>query len=102
MCAVNEHDWALIELRPQGGGSLPGARCVCGRCGAPALVAFSGKRQWVELLNTGRPRAQWVKTVPLGPQSLRAQVRAQALQGLFLQCLSGRCLCRLALAASMK
>ncbi|KAK9833304.1 hypothetical protein WJX81_004791 [Elliptochloris bilobata] len=47
--------------------------CVCGRCGAPAVVAFSGKRQWVELLNTGRPRAQWVKTVPLGPQDLRPQ-----------------------------
>lgn len=53
-------------------------RCTCGQCGAPALVAFSGKRQWVELLNTGRARAQWVKTVPLGPQSLRPQVRVQA------------------------
>ena len=58
-------------------GLCPAPGACGGRCGAPALVAFSGKRQWVELLNTGRPRAQWVKTVPLGPQSLRPQVRAQ-------------------------
>lgn len=49
-------------------------RCMCGRCGAPAVVAFSGKRQWVELLNTGRPRAHWVKTVPLGLQTQRPEV----------------------------
>lgn len=30
------------------------AGCVCGRCGAPSIVAFSGKRQFVELLNVGR------------------------------------------------
>lgn len=27
------------------------AGCKCGRCGAPALVAFTGKRQYLELLN---------------------------------------------------
>lgn len=27
------------------------AGCVCGRCGAPCIVAFSGKRQYLELLN---------------------------------------------------
>lgn len=27
------------------------AGCTCGMCGAPALVAFTGKRQFLELLN---------------------------------------------------
>ncbi|GFH08180.1 UDG domain-containing protein [Haematococcus lacustris] len=28
--------------------------CTCGLCGAPALVAFTGKRQYMELLNFGK------------------------------------------------
>lgn len=28
--------------------------CVCGKCGAPSIVAFSGKRQYLELMNLRR------------------------------------------------
>jgi hypothetical protein len=41
---------------------------VCGKCSAPALVAFSGKKQYVELLNIGRKGAAKIKTVELGRQ----------------------------------
>jgi hypothetical protein len=27
--------------------------CTCGRCGAPGIIAFSGKRQFAELFSTG-------------------------------------------------
>ncbi|GLC44399.1 uracil DNA N-glycosylase Thp1 [Pleodorina starrii] len=42
--------------------------CTCGRCGAPSLVAFSGKRHYLELLNVGRAPRDRVKTVEHGPQ----------------------------------
>ena len=32
------------------------ACCACGRCGAPALAAFSGKRQFAELFGGGAAR----------------------------------------------
>ncbi|KXZ56817.1 hypothetical protein GPECTOR_1g736 [Gonium pectorale] len=43
--------------------------CTCGLCGAPRLVAFSGKRQFLELLNVGRSGRDRAKTVEFGPQS---------------------------------
>mmetsp|Transcript_30374 Transcript_30374/g.78014 ORF Transcript_30374/g.78014 Transcript_30374/m.78014 type:complete len:149 (+) Transcript_30374:269-715(+) len=42
--------------------------CSCGECGAPRLVAFPGKRQYLELLNIGRRGASKVKTVEFGVQ----------------------------------
>ncbi|GLI69099.1 hypothetical protein VaNZ11_013645 [Volvox africanus] len=44
--------------------------CSCGLCGAPSLVAFSGKRHYLELLNVGKPPRERVKTVEHGPQKL--------------------------------
>ena len=49
-------------------------RCTCGKCGAPALVAFSGKRQWSELINTGRKGKSKVAKFDVGPQSMRPEV----------------------------
>jgi hypothetical protein len=43
------------------------AGCTCGQCGAPALVGFSGKRQYLELMNVRRARK--VQTVDVGPQA---------------------------------
>ncbi|KAF6266407.1 hypothetical protein COO60DRAFT_1697378 [Scenedesmus sp. NREL 46B-D3] len=49
--------------------------CRCGRCGAPALVAFTGKRHYLELLNiddAGQQRKGKARiasaAVALGPQ----------------------------------
>ncbi|EFJ51932.1 hypothetical protein VOLCADRAFT_116135 [Volvox carteri f. nagariensis] len=44
--------------------------CTCGCCGAPCFVAFSGKRQFLELLNVDRAPRDRVKTVEHGPQVL--------------------------------
>ena len=45
--------------------------CVCGKCGAPRIVAFTGKRQYIEVLNASRRAAgdKPAKTVPIGIQS---------------------------------
>ncbi|KAG2442614.1 hypothetical protein HXX76_002699 [Chlamydomonas incerta] len=44
--------------------------CSCGRCGAPRLVAFTGKRQFLELMNVGagpaRPRYGRQAALPPG------------------------------------
>jgi len=49
--------------------------CTCGQCGAPRLFGFTGKRQYVELLNAGyRNKSLGMKkvtTVGLGPQQVR-------------------------------
>lgn len=45
-----------------------GPRCTCGTCGAPAVVAFSGKRQYSELLNFRRKGKHRIKNLPLGRQ----------------------------------
>lgn len=50
-------------------------RCKCGRCGAPPLVAFSGKRQWSELINTGRKGSKKIAKFDVGPQSMRPEAR---------------------------
>mmetsp|Transcript_15363 Transcript_15363/g.46373 ORF Transcript_15363/g.46373 Transcript_15363/m.46373 type:complete len:342 (+) Transcript_15363:122-1147(+) len=47
--------------------------CTCGACGAPAIVAFTGKRQFMELLNAGKTGRAKHKTVPLGPTDLRPE-----------------------------
>ena len=40
--------------------------CQCGNCGAPMLVAFAGKRQYIELLNINR-KGKKITTVPPPP-----------------------------------
>lgn len=47
--------------------------CKCGTCGAPSLVAFSGKRQWSELINTGRKGSKKITKFSVGPQSMRPE-----------------------------
>uniref|UniRef100_A0A7S3QS02 Uncharacterized protein n=1 Tax=Dunaliella tertiolecta TaxID=3047 RepID=A0A7S3QS02_DUNTE len=42
--------------------------CSCGSCGAPALVAFSGKRHYMELLNAGRRGKSKIPKVEIGVQ----------------------------------
>ena len=45
------------------------SRCTCGTCGAPRLVAFTGKRQYMELMNIGRVGKAKLKNVKLGRQT---------------------------------
>lgn len=47
--------------------------CTCGSCGAPAVVAFAGKRQFMELLNAGKTGRSKTKSVPFGITDLRPQ-----------------------------
>ncbi|KAK9866566.1 hypothetical protein WJX84_005361 [Apatococcus fuscideae] len=42
--------------------------CICGRCGCPSIVAFSGKRQFMELMNFGRARRDRLKKLDTGQQ----------------------------------
>ena len=56
-------------------------RCNCGKCGAPALVAFSGKRQWSELINTGRKGKSKVTKFAIGPQNMRPEVSCNCTDG---------------------
>ncbi len=49
-------------------------RCVCGECGAPAVVGFAGKRQWMELLNKGRKGRDKYTKLDHGVQHMRPQV----------------------------
>lgn len=44
-------------------------RCTCGKCGAPSLVCFAGKRQWMELLNTGKKGKEKVTRIEGGMQA---------------------------------
>ncbi len=46
-------------------------RCTCGECGAPAYIAWSGKRQWMELLNIGRVRKDRYAKLEHGLQHMR-------------------------------
>ena len=50
-------------------------RCVCGKCGAPAVVGFAGKRQWMELLNVGRKGRDKYTKLDHGMQHMRPEVR---------------------------
>ena len=50
-------------------------RCTCGRCGAPRLVAFTGKRQYLEIMNIGRVGKAKLKNVQLGRQTAFPQAR---------------------------
>ncbi|KAK9903322.1 hypothetical protein WJX75_002770 [Coccomyxa subellipsoidea] len=47
------------------------AGCVCGECGAPAVVGFAGKRQWMELLNVGRKGREKYTKLEHGLQPMR-------------------------------
>ncbi len=51
------------------------SRCTCGTCGAPRLVAFTGKRQYMELMNIGRVGKAKLKNVQLGRQTAFPEVR---------------------------
>ena len=51
--------------------------CVCGRCGAPSIVAFSGKRPFVELCNVGRVGRKKITTVATGRQDPKALPEVQ-------------------------
>ena len=46
------------RLEAQARRASAGIGCTCGRCGAPALVAFSGKRQFAELFEAARKKRQ--------------------------------------------
>ncbi|GMH40337.1 hypothetical protein BSKO_08241 [Bryopsis sp. KO-2023] len=43
--------------------------CECGKCGCPCIVAFAGKRQFLELFNAGRSPVNRVKSVDIGKQT---------------------------------
>lgn len=45
--------------------------CTCGQCGAPSIVAFTGKRAFVQLLNAGLQPKERVKSVEYGVQTAR-------------------------------
>jgi hypothetical protein len=53
---------------------------VCGRCGAPCIVAFSGKRQYLELLNADPAQARLPALLRAGAAQARAPV-AEAPEG---------------------
>ena len=56
-------------------------RCTCGQCGVPQVIAFSGKRQWSELINIGKRGKAKVTNIPTGlqPTDLRPPVRHQSM-----------------------
>lgn len=56
-------------------------RGCCTACAAPPLVAFAGKRQWMELLNVDRRGRDKVTRLAIGPQSMRPQVTRPPSQG---------------------
>ena len=49
-------------------------RCTCGSCGAPKFICYAGKRQWMELLNTGKRGKEKISKIDQGRQVLRPQV----------------------------
>ena len=51
-------------------------RCTCGECGAPVYIAWSGKRQWMELLNVGRKGKERYKKLDQGLQHMRPEVKS--------------------------
>ena len=56
-------------------------RCTCGECGAPAYVAWSGKRQWMELLNVGRRGKDRYQTLQHGLQHTRPKACSHTGRG---------------------
>ncbi|KAG2499959.1 hypothetical protein HYH03_002244 [Edaphochlamys debaryana] len=62
--------YARLRAHVARAGASIGCTCPGGACGAPSLVAFSGKRQFLELLNVGRSGRGRVKSVEYGPQTL--------------------------------
>ena len=63
-------------------------RCTCGRCGAPPLVAFTGKRQYVELMTVGRADKKKVTKVDFGRQAV---LPAASILGLLIGVLHWLC-----------
>ena len=66
-------------------------RCTCGQCGVPQVIAFSGKRQWSELINIGKRGKAKVTNIPTGlqPTDLRPPVRHHSMitpAGKFCNC----------------
>ena len=82
-------DWApdfyarLARHVRRASAAVPG--CVCGRCGAPCLVAFSGKRQYVELMNAslvaGAPAAATAGTADAAAAAAGAAAAAVDIVG---------------------
>ena len=50
------------------------SRCQCGRCGAPAMVAFAGKRQFMDMCNVGRKGKAKLTRLDIGLQRELPQV----------------------------
>ncbi|GIL73170.1 hypothetical protein Vretimale_4762 [Volvox reticuliferus] len=65
--------WSQVfyaQLKAHMGRASASIGCSCGLCGAPSLVAFSGKRHYLELLNVDKAPRERVKSVEHGPQQL--------------------------------
>jgi len=48
--------------------------CECGECGAPYLVAFSGKTQFLTVYNSSRTSGRALKKVSFGKQTAVPEV----------------------------
>ena len=59
MARLSPADWARFvpayfsRLAAHAAAASAAAWCACGRCGAPAVVAFAGKAQWQALFKVG-------------------------------------------------
>ena len=69
-------------------GKIGRSRCTCGACGAPRLVAFTGKRQYLELMNIGRTGKAKLKNVQLGRQTAFPEARRQGQHLSLVACLA--------------
>ena len=59
-------------------------RCTCGGCGAPKFICYAGKRQWMELLNTGKKGKEKISKIEQGRQVLRPQVPLEQRLALYV------------------
>ena len=66
---------AISISRPDKGGMF--GRCCCRQCGAPALVAFAGKRQFMDMYNMGRKGKGKMTRVQTGVQHELPKVRSR-------------------------
>lgn len=49
--------------------------CTCGECGAPRVVAFVGKSQYISVHNATCERTERIQTVEIGKQNAKISVR---------------------------
>lgn len=81
LCGCADHRptaWDGSSVRIDSFFRVPPRRCTCGKCGAPAVVAFTGKRQFSELINHGKRVNGCLRCGSYGSQP----------------CVSGHCVCR--------